>query len=179
MVPLHPAMVHLPLGLALVAPLLALGFTVAFWRGWLPKRAFWTVVGVQALLVGGAFVALQSGEAEEDAVERLVSHAAIESHEEAAKLFFWAAIVALVISAAAALLKSEKLAKPLALVSTVAAFVVAGLGFGVGKAGGELVYVHGAAASYAKVPAEKDAVPAVYGEDDHDRGDRDDDRHRD
>jgi uncharacterized membrane protein len=169
MVPLHPAVVHLPLGLALLAPLLALGLALAYLKGWLPKRTFWAVIGTQTLLVAGAFVAMQTGEAEEDAVEKLVSHAAVEGHEEAAALFLWAAVAALALSTLVGLIRSDRIARPLSLVSAVAALVVAGLGVNVGKAGGELVYVHGAAATYAE-PAGKSAAPAVYGEDDHHHG---------
>jgi uncharacterized membrane protein len=176
MVPFHPAVVHLPLGLALLSPLLALGLALAYWKGWLPKRSFWAVIGTQALLVIGAFLAMQTGEAEEDAVERLVSHAAVEAHEEAAALFLWGAVAALVVSTLVGLIRSDRFARPLSLVAVVAALVVAGLGVNVGKAGGELVYVHGAAATYAGAPGGKPTSPAIYGEDDYrDGGDR---RHR-
>ena len=37
--PWHPAVGHLPLGLAFMTPLLAIGLTWAIWRDWLPKRS--------------------------------------------------------------------------------------------------------------------------------------------
>lgn len=176
MVPLHPSMVHLPLGLALVIPLLALGIAVAYRRGLLPKPAWWAVIGTQLLLVGSAVVAMRSGEAEEDAVERLVPHAAIEAHEEAATLFLWVAVAALVLSLAVALIRSERIARPLALVAALAAFVVTGLGVNVGRAGGELVYVHGAAAGYARTPPPGNTLaPAAYGETEDEEEHHDDD----
>ena len=175
MVPFHPAIVHLPLGLALVVPLLALGIALAYFRGALPKRAFWAVIGAQAIVAIGAAVAMRTGEGEEDAVERFVSHAALEAHEHAATYFLWAAVAALLFSAVVAVVRSDRRARPLALASGVAAFVVAGLGVNVGRAGGELVYVHGAAAHYAKAPADKATAPAVYGEGEDRDDDRDDD----
>ena len=53
--PLHPAIVHIPLGLAFVMPLLALGLTWATWRAHRPRRAFAVLVALQ-LLVGLAGV---------------------------------------------------------------------------------------------------------------------------
>jgi len=48
--PLHPLIVHLPLALALLVPLLAAGTLLAWWRGWLPGRRSWAVVvALQAL----------------------------------------------------------------------------------------------------------------------------------
>lgn len=173
--PLHPSMVHLPLGLALLAPLLALFVVLAYRRGVLPKRAFWALIGTQALLAAGAFVAFRTGHAEEETVERLVPHGAIHAHEEAAELFLWAAFGALAISLAVAVIRSDRIARPIAYVATLAAFVVAGLGVNVGRAGGELVYVHGAAASYAKAPADQATAPATLGEGEHERGEDDDD----
>lgn len=164
MVPLHPSMVHLPLGLAVIIPLLALGIAIAFRRGLLPKPAWWAVIGAQVLLVIAAVVAMRTGEGEEDVVENVVSHGAIEAHEGAATLFLWSAIAALAISAVVLLVRSDRFARPLAFVATLAALVVTGLGINVGKAGGELVYVHGAAGSYAAAPAGNTAVPAAYGE---------------
>lgn len=85
--PLHPALVHLPLGLAAVLPIAALGLALALWRGWLPARAWVGLVVLQAMLVAGGVVALRTGEADEERVERTVGEASIEAHEHAAQRF--------------------------------------------------------------------------------------------
>ncbi len=58
--PLHPAIVHLPLGLAFLAPLLFLAVAVAVAREWIPKRAWLAVVVLQALLFGLVILAKES-----------------------------------------------------------------------------------------------------------------------
>ena len=52
--PLHPAVVHLPIALAVLVPLLAAGGLLAIRSGFLPARAWLAVALVQALLAGSA-----------------------------------------------------------------------------------------------------------------------------
>ena len=72
--PLHPAIVHLPLGLAILMPLVATGFAWALWTGRIRPRAWLAVVAFQALLFGSGIVATRTGEAEEGS--RRVRHRA-------------------------------------------------------------------------------------------------------
>ncbi len=149
--PLHPALVHVPLGLAFVIPLVALGLTVALWRGRLPRAAFAVLVGLQAILVGAGVVAMQLGERDEDRVERVVPERLIEAHEERAELFVWAA-GAVLAGAGAVLVVPASAATAVAAVVTAATLAVATLGHAAGKAGGELVYRHGAATAFLPDP---------------------------
>lgn len=148
-VPLHPALVHIPLGLAIVLPLVALGVTVAIARNWLAPRSFAMVVLLQALLFGAGFAALKTGENEEKRVEAVVPERAIEAHEEAAEVFLTGAGISLAVGIAGLFfLRRERALRWMAAGATVATLAVAGLAVGVGKPGGELVYVHGAARAY-------------------------------
>ena len=47
--PLHPAIVHLPLGLAFVIPALAVGFAWALWKGRTGPRAWVSIVALQGI----------------------------------------------------------------------------------------------------------------------------------
>jgi uncharacterized membrane protein len=95
--PLHPAIVHLPLGLAFVMPALAAGFAWALWTRRVRSRGAWVaVVALQAVLLGGGLVAMNTGEREEERVERIVPDAAIERHEADAEQFVWAVGLTLV-----------------------------------------------------------------------------------
>lgn len=159
--PLHPAIVHLPLGLAFVLPFLAAALAVAVWRQRLPRAAFAVVVGLQALLVAGGVVAMQLGEREEDRVEVVAGKAVIHAHEERAEVFVWTA--AGVLAASVALLFV-----PPAYVAALSVLVVLGtagvavLGALTGHAGGQIVYAHGGAAAFGPgAPA-----PAVGRDDD-------------
>jgi uncharacterized membrane protein len=164
-VPLHPAVVHVPLGLALVLPLVAAGLALALWRGLLPRRSWAVVVLLQLVLVGGAAAALLTGGHEEDRVERVVGKAPIHRHEEAAEDFLWAAVAVLAVAGAVLLLPARAVPAG-ALVTVGATLVVAALALRTGKAGGELVYRFGAAAAYGAGPGAVPPPPPGAGPDD-------------
>src|SRR5574337_1319211 len=116
----HPAVVHLPLGLAALMPLLAAGLAIAIWKGFLPKKVWLVVVMCQALLLAGAVVALRTGEAEEERVEKRIAKRAIEEHEELAEQFVWGAGVTLAISAAGLVLGTGQVPVALMAAATLA-----------------------------------------------------------
>ena len=147
--PLHPKLVHLPIALAVLLPLIAGVILVAWWRGRLPRVAWWGVVGLQALLLATGLYARSTGEADEERVEAIVPEAALEAHEEAATGFVIGAGVALALTIAAGAVRARGPALGFGAAAVVGTVVVLGLGYRVGQAGGELVYRHGAAAAYA------------------------------
>lgn len=149
--PLHPAVVHFPVVFAVLMPLLMLVAIVAIRRG-LPARQTWgAVLAFQVFLVLSSWVAMETGEKEEEKVEKVVAEEALEEHEEAAELFLVLTGITLLV-AGAGLLSGGKgeVARYLALVGSLA---VLGAGARVGHLGGELVYKHGAAQAYIQVPA--------------------------
>lgn len=150
--PLHPAVVHLPLGLAFAVPLVAIGIAIAHRRKRLPRAAFAVLVGLQTLLVGSGVVAMQLGERDEDRVEKVVAKAVIHRHEERAEVFVWGA-GAVLVGAAALLVVPAGAVGLLAAVVAAASIAVAGLGVRAGEAGGEIVYAHGGAAAFVGRPA--------------------------
>ena len=158
--PLHPALVHLPLGLALATPLLAAGLALAVWRGWLPRRGWVAAVALQALLVAGGVSAMRSGERDAHRVEKLLGVAPVDAHEERAEAFVWTAGAVLAV-AAAAVFVPPRLAGPLLGLSWAGMVVVAILAVRAGKAGGELVYRYGAARAHGA--AGPGAPPAAGG----------------
>jgi len=144
--PLHPALVHFPIVLAALAPLLAAGLLFATATGRAPARAWLAVVVLQAVVAGGGWITAETGEEEEERVEAVVPHDPIEAHEEAAEWFVRLAFVALPIAAAGLVAgRVGRVARGLTVVATlIAALAVAR----VGHTGGQLVYVHGAAIAY-------------------------------
>lgn len=167
--PLHPAIVHLPIALAVLMPLVAGGALVATLRGGSTRRAFAVAALAEALLLGSGFAAKASGEREEEVVERVVPESALEAHEEAADVFLVGAGATLLLFAAAAA-APEGAARGLASAGLVGTLLVLGLGYRVGEAGGELVYRHGAASAYAASAAGggTPATPPAGGERDDD-----------
>ncbi|MEZ5319147.1 MAG: hypothetical protein R2752_17235 [Vicinamibacterales bacterium] len=177
--PLHPAIVHLPLGLAVLMPLLAAGFGWAVWTGRVRPRAWLALVALQVLLVAAGLVAIRTGGAEEERVEAVVQERAIHAHEEAAEQFVWAAGLSIGLFGLVLVGRSNTAVRAATALSVAATLGVAALALRVGHAGGQLVYVHGAAAAYATPAAH--ATPAATGagatapafdRDDDDRGGR-------
>lgn len=170
--PLHPAIVHLPLALAALLPLVGAALLVAILRNWLPRRAWAFAAALQFLLVGSGVLALRTGEADQERVERVVAEAAIEAHEEAAEAFVWAGAGVLVLALLPLLLRSSRAAMMAAAATTAGSLLVLGLGYRVGEAGGELVYRHGAAAAFATPASPSESpgpLPARGDDDDDDR----------
>ncbi len=146
--PLHPAIVHLPLGLAFVIPALAVGFAWAMWKGRVRPRAWVSIFALQAVLLGAGVLAMNTGEREEDRVERVVPHTALEQHEEYAEQFVWATGMTLVFAGLVLVFRKPAIGHALMLATVAGTFIVAGAAVRVGHAGGRLVYVHNAGAAY-------------------------------
>ena len=144
--PLHPAVVHFPIVLGIVLPILA---AVTLWRmhDGARLRTWGVVVLVAVLTWVSAFVAGRTGEQEEERVEAvLVSEDPLHEHEEAAEMFLLVsgivAGVALLGFAPGLVGRSARLLALAGGALGLAAVARTGL------LGGELAYQHGAAAAY-------------------------------
>lgn len=144
--PLHPAVVHLPMALAVLLPLFAVGSLVAIRRGATTRAAWGVTVALAGMLVASALVAKETGEDGEERVEEVVPEAAIEEHEEAADRFVVIGAILLAVSLVG--FRNDRLGSGARIVATVATLGVLAAGWSVGHAGGELVYRYGAAAAY-------------------------------
>ena len=147
--PIHPALVHLPLGIAVVLPLLALGLAITLWRETLPKRVWLIVLLLSVVCLGSAIAARQTGETEEERVEEWVSRREIHKHEEAADRFVQVLAITTLACAAVFLIKKPKAFKVSLLVLTLAYVGVLLLALNVGRRGGELVFHHNAGSARA------------------------------
>ena len=141
--PLHPGLVHLPIGIAFATPLVALAISFAIIRSWLPRGAWVLVVGLAALQLGTAMVARQSGEEEEERVEKSVPKEAIHEHELAANFFVGSTGLMGLLAAAALLLRKEKPFRAATMALALLFFWPLTVGLRTGHLGGKLVYVHG------------------------------------
>jgi len=145
-IPLHPLVVHFPIVLALLLPISAVVALWAIRKGTTPRRAWAVPLAFSAALALSAWVATQTGEAQEDRVERVVARGVLHGHEESAERF-------LVLSGVLVLLAAGGLAR--GTVGRAARYVSAAGALGlvaaaaqVGHSGGTLVYRHGAASAY-------------------------------
>ena len=145
--PLHPAIVHFPVVLAFLLPIAAF---VAIWtirKGTRVTRAWAVPLAIAAALTLSSWAATETGESQEEKVEKVVAEAPFEAHEEAAELFM-AGSAAVLLLTAAGLVKgiTGRIGRVAATAGALA--LVAG-GAYVGHTGGQLVYKYGAASAYA------------------------------
>jgi len=154
--PLHPVVVHLPIALAVVVPLFAVGGWLAIRSGYLPARAWLAAVVLQVLLAGSAWIAVDTGGDQYDRVKKVVAEEQIGEHAEAGEWFAYAATAAALIFAAG--LAGDRIARPARVAAALASLFVLATAVRTGYLGGELVYKHGAARAYTE--SESSAPPA-------------------
>lgn len=160
--PLHPVVVHFPIVFAVLLPFAALFALWVIRKGAAPLRAWALPLAIAVALTGTAWVAIQTGEAEEERVEAYVGEPAIHEHEEAAERFLLVAGVVTLVAGAGLL--SGVLGYASRIVATAGAALVLLAGVQVGRAGGELVYEHGAAQAYVSGPAASADMRSYEGE---------------
>ncbi|HMV67970.1 MAG TPA: hypothetical protein PKA64_14080, partial [Myxococcota bacterium] len=134
----HPALVHVPLGLSVGLPLLAVALLALTWTGRLPHRAWLLAAGLQLVVTGAGKVAEELGERDEEHAERMAPESAIHEHEELAEQFLASSAIPLVLLGLAGGLPAGQLARGAAVLGTLGTLVTAGAGYRVGHAGGEL-----------------------------------------
>ena len=146
MLPLHPVVVHFPIVLAVLLPISAAWALWAIRKGTTPRRAWSVPTAMAAALALSALVAVKTGEAQDERVERVVAEQPLEAHEEAAETFL-ALSGGLALIVAAGLLRGRAGGLASVLGGTGAAALVA-VAVYVGHSGGKLVYQYGAASAY-------------------------------
>ncbi len=147
--PMHPKIVHLPIALTLLMPILVLGVLVAIrWR-WLPRRVFAICVALQLLTFATGVGALISGHEDAIAVEGYATDEALQAHDQRAHWFLYVAGINAALACLLLVMHRRRHAQDL-----IAGVLLAGLamqvyaGYLVGDAGGRLVYVGGAAEAH-------------------------------
>ena len=164
-IPLHPALVHIPLGLAIIMPFFTVLVYILIRQGRLDARSWLLPVILQLVIVAFSFVAMKSGENEEDKVEKVVKEVFIEEHEEAAKVYLATAILSL--AALAFGLKEGAKKDTVRSASILLLFAAMGAVMYTGKLGGELVYKHGASSAYTN-SSQSSQLPTIEEKDDDD-----------
>lgn len=154
--PLHPAVVHFPIVLAVLLPIFAAGAWWAIRRGARPRPMWALPVALAAALALSAFVALRTGESQEERVESVVAEQPLHEHEEAGERFLVLSGILAVVMAGGLL--SGTAGSASRLVGTVGAVALVAAAVQVGDAGGQLVYRHGAASAYVDSGAGPSAV---------------------
>ena len=159
--PLHPAVVHFPVVLAVLLPIVVIGGLLAI-RSGAPMRSWLVVAAFGGALTLSAWMAIETGEDQEDAVEEVVPRVAIHEHEEAAEaMLLTSGILFLLLAAGVA---PGRVGRAARVVSAPASLVLLVMAFRVGGTGGELVYEHGAASAYVASSAGQSSENGEHGE---------------
>jgi uncharacterized membrane protein len=165
--PLHPAVVHFPVVLALLLPIFAFGALWTIRRGARPRRAWGIPLALAGALLLSTWVAIQTGDAQEERVEQVVADQPLDAHEEAAEAFIVATSIVFLVMAAGLLHGiAGRTARVVGSIGAVALVVGAAR---VGHTGGQLVYQHGAANAYTDTPKLTAARDREGGNDETDR----------
>lgn len=162
--PLHPLVVHVPLVLAMLVPVVIAAILIGDRRRRFGRASWWTAVAISGLLVIGSLASLNTGGREEERVEAIVAESALELHEERAETFTWIAGATFVLLLTIPLFRAPETRAWFGTAGLLASLVVAALAIRVGHSGGSLVYVHNAGAAYisdATVPASARAADHV------------------
>jgi uncharacterized membrane protein len=174
--PLHPIVVHFPIVLGALLPLLAilLWWAIKKWQ-WTPK--VWALVSAVALVYClFAVTAVQLGEEDEEKVEKVVSEKVIEEHEEAGELIPWIAGTLFLVSLGGFTVRYSKQAKMAMIGLSLVAVVPL---IHAGHTGGELVYEHGASIAHLppdhKAAIQSGTILELHEKDDLEKGEHEDD----
>lgn len=145
--PLHALIVHFPLAIVFLIPFFILIFSYMIHTNKMTPQGWFIVIGLQLVLTISGYVALETGETEEHAVEKIVAKSLIHEHEEASEIFVGSTVVVLVLLIAAFFLQKDyqlKMQLGIFVLSLASCF----LAYRAGHLGGTLVYQHGAAEAY-------------------------------
>lgn len=148
--PLHPAIVHLPLALTFLLPVLVLVFAWAMKNGKMSKELWGVIVGIQILITATGYISLETGETDEEKVSTVVSKKIIHEHEEAAEIFVGTTVISLAAGIITLFLQpafQDKARFAVVFLSLLPVF----FGWQAGKLGGEIVYKHGGASAHSDV----------------------------
>ncbi|MBA4072364.1 MAG: hypothetical protein C0497_11090 [Gemmatimonas sp.] len=145
--PLHPVVVHFPVVLSILLPVVAAGSLWAIHQGVRPLRAWGVAIAVAAALTLSAWVAVETGEDQEERVEKVVTESQLDAHADAGKALQLVSLGVLAVLALG-LMPGDK-GRIARYVGAVGTLTVAAAAFRVGMSGGDLVYKYNAASVYA------------------------------
>ena len=142
--PLHPAIVHLPIGIALMLPILNILFFWLFKTGKAKREASMILIIMHLGLATTSFLAMQLGEIEEEKIEHQIDHNALENHEHKGEFYAQATIALALVSVLLVFTRGRRFEQVLGLLF-IGQIILIFFTYQVGHSGAQLVYKHDAA----------------------------------
>ncbi len=105
--PLHPAIVHLPLALTFILPALILVFIWAIRSGKMSREMWVVIVGLQLVITASGYIALETGETDEEKVAQVAGILLMQTHEQTAEIFVGTTVVSLAVGVVAFFLQVQ------------------------------------------------------------------------
>ncbi len=140
--PNHPKIVHVPMALCLLMPMVGMLIWFGVRRDWFTPRVWLIAAFLQGATLAGGLAALQTGGEDGEKVEGYASEEALTTHEDRASWFLYVAGANFLLCGVTFLLQRDR-----GLQQRIGAFAIVGLlagtyaGIRVGDAGGRLVYI--------------------------------------
>lgn len=159
--PLHPMIVHFPVVLSVLLPFAAFGALYAIKSGARPMRAWGVTIAMATALTLSAWVAVETGEDQEEKVEDVVGESRLGAHAQAGQTLLFTSVGVLAVLALGLMPGDRgRLARTVGAAGTLA---MGAMAYQVGHSGGEMVYKYNAASAYS-VPGDSASAGASAGE---------------
>jgi uncharacterized membrane protein len=159
-VPYHPLVVHFPIALSVILPPLIVVFAYLIKTNKMNPVSWLIIISLQIMTVATGYMAMETGESEEETVERVVSKKLIHEHEEAAEIFVGSTVIVLVLCVAVFFIRKDFGFIIKMIIASISLFSLF-LSYKTGKLGGELVYKHGGASAYVEGPTSQGLLPTT------------------
>jgi len=150
--PTHPMLVHLPLALGALSPILcgAIGYAIGR-RGAAETLWAWVVAAHFVLLASSGAAALL-GETDARRIQTRIDSEAVQSHEDDGHRLLMACALAFGLALAGLVLPKRRARRAAMAAAFAASLICATLAVVAGHGGAVLVYQHGAAAAWSEPP---------------------------
>lgn len=153
--PLHPIIVHFPIALGLISPILISIVWLGIYRWNWPVKTWTLVVVLHLVMVISAFAAVKTGEMDEEKVEKIVSEKAMEDHEELAETIPWVFVGLLGLSTLTFVIPNQR--RMFSTFTLMMSFASIAPIIATGHSGGKLVYEQGAANAHLTTQSPQNA----------------------
>lgn len=105
--PVHSAVVHFPVVISYVLPVLVLVFAYMIKKNKMSGAAWPIIIGLHAIVTLTGYLALESGETNEKAFAEIVTPELILKHETTAEIFVGLSVLCLLLSIASQLVRKD------------------------------------------------------------------------